>query len=466
MNKHFFFLIAVSLLSCLSTHSLKAQIATERYQAIHSGIAWFDQHNKEVNAHGACIVKEGDRYYLLGECHTDTSNAFIGFNCYSSTDLMNWKFENRVLKIQPEGLLGPNRVGERVKVMKCPATGEFIMYMHTDDLEYKDPHVGYATCKTIDGDYEFQGELLHEGKYLKKWDLGTFQDSDGKGYLITHEGFIYELTSDYRSVKRQVISHATAGGESPAILKNNGRYFWMFSNKTSWERNDNYYLTATSLEGPWDKKGLVAPEGTLTWNSQSTFFFPIINRTDTLYMYMGDRWSFPKQGSAATYVWQPVTIRTDEISIPKYHESWRIDWSENKAIPAPSKGKSITSRDIIKNGTWETIKKRMSSTEKGATLSCSFNGTQIGIRGLSNNKSSYAKVTIKDQSGRQVLITSVDFYSKYEYIALKFLSPVLAPGQYTLTIEVLGEHTTWTDKSKTIYGSTDNYITIEELYFR
>lgn len=108
----------------------------------------------------------------------------------------------------------------------------------------------------------------------------------------------------------------------------------------------------------------------------------------------------------------------------------------------------------------------MSSTEKGATLSCSFNGTQIGIRGLSNNKSSYAKVTIKDQSGRQVLITSVDFYSKYEYIALKFLSPVLAPGQYTLTIEVLGEHTTWTDKSKTIYGSTDNYITIEELYFR
>ena len=54
------------------------------------------------------------------------------------------------------------------------------------------------------------------------------------------------------------------------------------------------YLTATSLEGPWTFRGNFAPEGSLTWNSQSTFVLPVINKKDTVLMFMGDRWSFPK----------------------------------------------------------------------------------------------------------------------------------------------------------------------------
>ncbi|GAE83759.1 family 43 glycosylhydrolase [Bacteroides reticulotermitis] len=453
------------LLSFLNTGLLEAQNTANRYEAIYSGISWFDQNNKEVNAHGACILKEGDRYYLFGEYHTDTSNAFIGFSCYSSTDLMNWRFENMVLKVQPDGLLGPNRVGERIKVMKCPATGEYVMYMHTDDLRYKDPHVGYATCQTINGDYQFQGELLHDGNYLKKWDLGAFQDSDGTGYLLTHEGFIYELNADYRSVKLQVVGHATSGGESPAILKQGGRYFWMFSRKTSWERNDNYYLTATSLEGPWTEKGLVAPTGTLTWNSQSSFFLPIINQTDTLYMYMGDRWSYPKQGSAATYVWQPVTLTGDEMSIPQFHESWRPGSSTNPYTPIAINRKNTSLKNVVRKGEWKTTGNHLTSKAQGATVSYTFNGRQVGIDGLANNKSSYAKVTIRDKRNKVIIDTTVDFYSKYENASLKFLSPLLPSGQYTLTIEVLGEHTTWTDKSKTVYGSTDHYVTIKDVFY-
>lgn len=94
-----------------------------RYNAIYPGIPWFDDKGKTVSAHGACIMKDKDRYYLFGERHTDTSNAFAGFNCYSSADLYNWKFERIALPVQQNGKLGPNRVGERPKVMKCPATG-------------------------------------------------------------------------------------------------------------------------------------------------------------------------------------------------------------------------------------------------------------------------------------------------------------------------------------------------------
>lgn len=80
------------LISCTS-----GKMARQPQNAITSGVAWFDQNNREVNAHGTCVVKEGDLYYMFGEHKSDTSNAFTGFACYSSPDLKKWKFENVVL---------------------------------------------------------------------------------------------------------------------------------------------------------------------------------------------------------------------------------------------------------------------------------------------------------------------------------------------------------------------------------
>ena len=460
MKIKLFFILCFSI-SFMTFGNAKAQ--KRKYAAIHSGIALFDQFNKEVNAHGSCIVKEGDLYYLFGECHTDTSNAFVGFSCYSSSDLMNWKFEKMVLPVQSDGLLKPNRIGERVKVMKCPATGEFVMYMHTDDLKYTDPRVGYATSKTINGTYQFQGELLQHGKYIRKWDLGTFQDTDGKGYLLTHSGFIYELSADYKSINRLVINEKL-DGESPAICKSKGVYFWMFSHRSSWERNDNFYLTATSLEGPWTNKGLFAPEGTLTWNSQCSFVLPVVSKNDTLWMYMGDRWSYPRQGSAATYVWQPITLKGNQLSIPSFLENWNVKTNQAAWYQVKQKQQSVKNKQILNHGDWKTVGESIRSNEKGAVLSYPFTGRQIGLKGISNNTSGYAKVTVRNSKNEIVLSTIVDFYSKYEYSSLKFLSPVMEKDNYVLTVEVMGEHPKWSDKRLTNYGSTNDFIGIEDVF--
>ncbi|UGU15677.1 family 43 glycosylhydrolase [Sinomicrobium kalidii] len=434
----------------------------ERYEAIHSGIPWFDQFNNEVNAHGACIVEENGRYYLFGEYKSDT-NVFMGFSCYSSTDLKNWEFEKIVLPRQPDGLLGPGRIGERVKVMKCPETGEFIMYMHTDDRKYNDPHIGYATSKTVNGDYQFQGAILHEGKPIRKWDMGTFRDTDGKGYLLIHHGLIYELSSDYKSVKRLVTSQK-GGGESPAMFKKDGVYYWLSSNLTSWERNDNTYMTATSPEGPWTMKGLFAPKGTLTWNSQCSFVFPVTNTKDTLFMYMGDRWSFPRQGSSATQVWQPITVRGDTMSIPEFQENWQVDMANVRWSPVDWKKEPVKDKSRIVRGHWETNKGIQGSNEKGAAISYTFTGQGVGIKAVSNNTSGYGRVIIKNSKGEEVVNSIMDFYSKYEYSSQKFLSPFLEKDTYTLSIEVLGEHPKWSDKSLNTYGSTDDYVRIEDVF--
>lgn len=419
-----------------------------RDKLLYNGIPWFDNNRNTVNAHGACIVEDSGKYYLFGEYKTDSINKFIGFSCYSSTDLVNWKFERIVLSPQKDGLLGPNRIGERVKVMRCPSTGEYVMYMHADDLKYNDPYIGYATCKTIAGEYEFQGALLHNGNPIKRWDMGTFQDTDGKGYLLIHHGTIYRLSNDYHSAEALVAEHIPGSGESPAMFKKKGLYYLLYSNLTSWERNDNYYYTAPAIEGPWIKQGLFCPEGSLTWNSQCTFVFPLIRSNDTIPVYMGDRWSFPRQSSAATYVWLPMKADGVKLSIPKYKEFWNIFSSNNSGDKSPYKCRKETGKILFH------------SNKQGDFCEYPFSGSQIAILGETTPHGGYARITITDKQRQPVFTTLVDFYSKVPSKGIRFISPKLPEKDYKLKIEVTGEHGVWYKKNGTKFGSDNYYVTV------
>ena len=416
-------------------------------KVIRNGMPWFDDHGNIVNAHGACIVEEKGRYYLFGEWKSDESNAFPGFSCYSSDDLVNWKFERVVLTVQPDGILGPNRVGERVKVMKCPSTGEFVMFMHADDMGYKDPYIGYATCKTINGEYQLQGPLLYQGKPVQRWDMGTFQDTDGKGYLLIHHGPIYRLSDDYQSIEMEV-AHVKGSGESPAMFKKDGIYYMLYSNLTSWEKNDNFYFTAPKIEGPWTKQGLFCPEGTLTYNSQSTFVFPLKRGNDTIPMFMGDRWSYPHQASAATYVWMPMQVNGTKLSIPEYWQCW--DFNTLKPVDILRKGKRVSMKNIKPAVGWTENRGCFVSNAKGSVLAVPFRGTHVAVVGKSDCHSGYARVSVLNAKKDTVYSSLVDFYSKYSEKAIRIMTPEMEKGNYTLLVEVTGIKPVWTDKSKTI----------------
>ena len=439
-------------------------------KSIRSGIHWFDNNNEMVSAHGAGITMEGNKFYLFGEFKSDTSNAFKGVSCYSSENLVDWKFERVVLPVQKEGKLGPQRVGERPKVLKCPKTNEYVMYLHTDNMQYRDQAVGYATSKTINGLYTFRGSLLFNNEPIKKWDMGVFQDSNGKGYLITHSGNLYELSDDYKSVVRQVAKDMTRGCESPAIFKKDSLYYWIGSGLTGWERNDNYYFTAPSLEGPWTSRGIFAPKGSLTWNSQSTFVLPIAGSKDTTFIYMGDRWSHPKQFSAATYVWQPLEVNGHLISLPNFKQSWVIDTKTGEWTNTCIEGKTIDNRHpaIIYSGNWhhsslEDEASDSRSDEKDATFSFTFTGTKVGLYSTARNDGGYAQVELKDMHGKKVVSTIIDMYCQYPETSLKFLSPTLPHASYTITAKVLGENWWWVEKSGRKSGSTGYFISLDRF---
>lgn len=423
-------------------------------QIIMNGIPWYDQNRQPVSAHGANIIKDNGRYYLFGELKTDSANVFTGFSCYSSSNLADWKYEGIALGRQDDGRMGPGRVGERPKVLRCPKTGEYVMLMHSDDLRYKDPCTCYATSKNITGPYTFKGPLLYKGNPIKKWDIGSFTDDDGRSYLLVHHGQIYRLAEDYHSLDSCLISGMKGSGESPAMMKKDGVYYWMSSHTTSWERNDNMYWTSTSLGGPWTYRGNFCPEGSLTWNSQCSFLLQLDNER---WMYMGDRWSFPRQRQAATYVWLPVEASDSTLRIPEYMESW--DYSTGKAA-------QLQLRKIADGRTLET---------PGDSLRIDFTGSRIGIKGKTDDKSSYAEVFISDKDGNVVFSTYIDFYSHEINMpesnpskqmlteGIRWISPILPYGNYTLTVKCSEMKPNWTDKKRIIYGSKGHKTEITEI---
>lgn len=442
MSKTLLLLVAAMLSMCVSAQEPSDPFVNN----IVNGVPWTDDQGRPVNAHGACIVEEEGVYYLFGEWKSDTTNAFPGFACYSSRDLVNWKFEQVALPLQEDGLLGPNRVGERPKVMRCPKTGEYIMLAHTDDMRYKDPQVGLAVAKHITGPYTFVGPLLYKGEPIRRWDMGTFQDHDGTGYLLMHHGDIYRLSRDYRRAVKKVASGIKGGGESPAMLHKDGVYYLFGSNLTSWERNDNFYHTAPSIEGPWTKQGIFCPEGTLTHNSQSTFILPLHRGDSITYMYMGDRWSYPHQASSATYVWLPMQIDGLCVSIPEY---WPV-WNPATLQPVTELG-------------GEAIKVNFKADRKGARLVLPFEGARVALIGHTFRNGGYGRVSILDEEENTVHCNLVDFYSKVDDHGLRYVSPLLPRASYTLVVECAGEHPEWSDKRKNHYGSREDWVTVEEV---
>ncbi len=286
------------------------------------GTVWNDTQGKVIQAHGHGITKVGDTYYWLGEDKTNGS-PFQNINCYSSTDLKNWTFVKSVLTRQASGDLGPNRIIERPHVIHNASTNQFVMYMHVDNSSYTDRKAGVATCSTVCGDYTYRGSSKPLGR--DSLDDTLFQDGT-TGYFISEDRTsvklqIYKLSDDYLTIASLVTSLPQI--ESPAVIKIDGTYFIFGSHLTGWSTNDNQYITATSMAGPWSALKSFAPAGTNTCNSQVTFILPITGSSGTVCMFMGDRWN-PNNLTDSRYIWQPLTLKGTSVSMT-CPTSWTLD---------------------------------------------------------------------------------------------------------------------------------------------
>lgn len=293
--------------------------------SIQSGVTWLDDKGHPVNAHGGGVFRDRNAFCFYGEAFSGGTNSFKAFAMYSSPNLMNWTFERNILTTQASGPLGPNRVGERPHVLKCPVTGEYILVAHAANPTYQvDKEVVFATSSTINGQYRFGGVLANAaGIAIDHSDIGAFQDAT-TGYVVTEGGAVYKLAPDCHGWTTVSQAPAFSGTESPTVFAIGSTHYWLWSHKTGWASNDNEYGVAPTMDGPWVGQGLLAPAGQITWNSQCTFVLAVTGTSGTTYVYAGDRWN-AAHNSKATYVWQPLVVTNSALSMPAFYPSWTID---------------------------------------------------------------------------------------------------------------------------------------------
>jgi hypothetical protein len=323
--------------------------------ALATGITFLDTDGNRVNAHGGGIIKVGNTFYMHGESFlsTTTDNNFNGFSLYSSQDLATWKYEGIILPQQPSGELGPNRKGERPHIIKCPSTGEFVLYAHAASADYQtDKEVVYATSATVNGQYSYKGPLKNaSGQIAAHSDMSALSDGNN-AYVITESGHVYPLASDCHSWLSDnyysAVNGDSGGSESPTVFKAGSTYYWIGSYKTGWRANNNFYSTAPAMTGPWTYQGYIAPvtdpsnniSDQRTWLSQSTWVTPVVGCSGTVYVYWGDHWDGTLDTTApgrhnylAAYVFQPLVFNGTKISMPTYLATWKLDvgagtWSQ------------------------------------------------------------------------------------------------------------------------------------------
>jgi hypothetical protein len=300
-----------------------AQPAQAATATVVPGTMWTDTAGNRLQAHGVGIFTVGATYYMVGE-DKSAGSTFTAVACYSSTDLVHWTRQVNALSRQSSGDLAAGRIVERPKVLHNSTTGKYVMWVHIDSTSYTDQRAGVAISDTPCGPYTYLGSTRPLGHPSR--DLGLFKDDDGTAYMIHEDPAagmrIERLAADYTTAQSTVATFPSL--ESPAMAKVNGRYFLLTSHLTGWATNDNVVATATSLSGPWSDWVNVAPAGTRTYDSQSSFLLPITGSAGTNYLYLGDRWNSGDLYSSLP-VWLPITLTSTGTAVLSWYPSWGVD---------------------------------------------------------------------------------------------------------------------------------------------
>lgn len=360
----------------LSIVLFAAYASAKEADSIVQGAVWNDTDGKQINAHGGGVLYAGGKYYWYGENRPAkgfTSEA--GVNCYSSTDLVNWKNQGLVLSVShtPGHDIESGCIIERPKVVYNKKTGKYVMWFHLElkGRGYGPARAAVAVSDSPVGPFEFVKsgrvnpgiapvnnpspaalskaeldslkwwtpqwrELVERGIYVSRdmpggqmsRDMTIFVDDDDKAYHIysSEENLtlhIAELTDDYLGHTGRYIRIFPGGhNEAPALFKHGGRYWMITSGCTGWAPNEARLMTATDIMGEWSQlpNPCVGPDAEKTFGGQSHYVLPVQGK-EGAFIAMFDRWN-PGNLLDSRYVWIPVDFDNSGVPVLNWIEKW------------------------------------------------------------------------------------------------------------------------------------------------
>ena len=363
-------MVRMLLLVVVCIGLLPIQMRAQKNSYIIPGEVWKDTDGNPINAHGGGLLYHDGTYYWYGEykkgktilpdwatweCYrTDVT----GVGCYSSKDLLNWKFEGIVLpavKEDPNHDLHPSKVLERPKVIYNKKTGKFVMWAHVESADYSKACAGVAVSDFPNGLFTYLGSFRPNNAMSR--DQTVFVDDDGRAYQFyssenNETMYISLLTDDYlKPSGRFTRNFIKESREAPAVFKHKGKYYMLSSGCTGWDPNVAEIAVADSIMGTWKTIGnpCTGPDADKTFYAQSTYVQPVIGKKNA-YIAMFDRWK-KKDLEDSRYVWLPVLIKDGAITIP-WHEKWYLTLFYKQKISykykkSEKKKKEIENRTLV-----------------------------------------------------------------------------------------------------------------------
>lgn len=355
---------AVAGLIVSSASSAKEPVAGNAM--IRPAEVWKDTNGKPIDAHGGGVLFHNGTYYWYGEIkqgktYLPKENAswggtrvdVQGVSCYSSKDLLHWESHGNVLPAVAGGDLDPKKVLERPKVIYNAKTKKFVLWFHSDSLNYAAARCGVAVSDTPTGPFNYvksfrpdvsrwpQGVTEEQKKDTKApWvrdhevgqmarDLTVFVDDDGKGYLFAASEenatmHISELTDDYLGTTGKYIRiFENRSMEAPAVFKRDGKYHLIASGCTAWAPNAARSCVADSIWGPWTEIGnpCEGDKANITFESQGTYVLPVAGKPGS-FIFMSDRWNKDNLPDSR-YLWLPIAFNDKGHPVLRWQDAWK-----------------------------------------------------------------------------------------------------------------------------------------------
>ena len=330
-------------ISCMVLVLITTFCMAQPKTAFEPGKIWNDTEGNPINAHGGGILYYNGTYYWYGEIKKGKSWFVPGSNwenyrvnaggvsCYSSKDLVNWKYEGAALSpntTDSTSDLHISKVIERPKVLFNKNTGKFVMWLHIDAADYKYARSGVAVSDNPAGPFKYIRSERPNGNMAR--DMTIFQDDDGKAwhFYSSEENatmHICLLSDDYTAhtttEKRILIGKSR---EAPAVFKNGNRYYLITSGCTGWSPNPAAYAVADSIMGQWTAgtNPCVGAGSDKTWASQSTYVIPVQGHENS-YIFIADRWN-KLDLEQSRYVWLPLHMNSKGIPEIEWKEKWSV----------------------------------------------------------------------------------------------------------------------------------------------
>lgn len=299
-----------------------------------NGVIWQDVDGNDIQAHGGCIICHEGTYYWYGE-HKGAPNVpydrvervdVIGVSCYSSKDLVNWKYEGLVLeanKDDPESYIHTSKVLERPKVLYNEKNNNFVLWMHIDRADYSYAGVGVAVSDSPLGPFEFKKAMVPNRQDSR--DMTVYKDRDGVAYLFHSKDRnktmnIARLNDDYTDVDGFYVSILPdQEREAPALFFHEGMYYMVSSGCTSWHPNAALFARCPHLLGKWKliDNPCTGPNSRQTFFGQSSYIFEANGK----FYLMLDHW-IPENLQKSGYSILPIDIdEYNDITV-----TWTDEW--------------------------------------------------------------------------------------------------------------------------------------------